>query len=110
MLHKTDIWEVSLQLHGILQVLASRVCAAQLGLIYAADKAVSLQHSTLWGTLGETTFQFISDSTRTLQGFQSSQEHKSTPEVRSHPLSRLRGCSDLASFSTRIIASRLQCC
>lgn len=36
--------------------------AAQLGLIYATDKAVPLQHSTLWGTLGETAFQFISDS------------------------------------------------
>ncbi len=62
MLHKADIWEVVPQLHRARQVLASWVCAAQLGLIYAADKAVSLQHSTLWGTLGETGFQFISDS------------------------------------------------
>lgn len=57
-----DIWEVVPELHCTRQVLAFRVYAAQLGLIYAADKAVSLQHSTLWGTLGETAFQFISDS------------------------------------------------
>lgn len=62
MLYEADIWEVVPQLHCARQVLASWVHAAQLGLIYAADKAVSLQHSTLWGTLGETAFQFISDS------------------------------------------------
>lgn len=62
MLHKADIWEAVPQLHRARQVLASWVHAAQLGLIYVADKAVSLQHSTLWGTLGETAFQFISDS------------------------------------------------
>lgn len=62
MLHKADIRKVVPQLHHALQVLPSWVYAAQLGLIYAADKAVSLQHSTLWGTLGETAFQFISDS------------------------------------------------
>lgn len=59
-LHKAGIWEVVLRLHRARQVSASWVHAAQLGLIYAADKAVSLQHSTLWGTLGETAFQFIS--------------------------------------------------
>lgn len=61
-MHKAGIWEVVPQRQRALQVLVSWVYGAQLGLIYAADKAVSLQHSTLWGTLGETAFQFISDS------------------------------------------------
>ena len=38
---------------------ASRSPAVQLGLIYAADRAVSLQHRALWGTFGKTAFQFI---------------------------------------------------
>lgn len=62
MLHKADIWESEPQLLRARQVVQSWVYAAQLGLIYATDKAVSLQHSTLWGTLGETAFQFISDN------------------------------------------------
>lgn len=61
MQHKEDIWEV-LQKSQLHRRFLSWVYTAQLGLIYAADKAVSLQHSTLWGTLGETAFQFISDS------------------------------------------------
>lgn len=61
MLHETSEKGFFLQSHRVRWVLASRVCAPQLGLIYAADKAVSLQHSTLWGSSGETAFQFISD-------------------------------------------------
>lgn len=61
MLHKADICEV-LQKSQLQRRFLSWVYTAQLGLIYAADKAVSLQLSTLWGTLGETAFQFISDS------------------------------------------------
>lgn len=39
-----------------------RVCAAQLGLIYAADKAVSLRLCSLREAVAETAFPFISDS------------------------------------------------
>lgn len=46
-------------LHPIQQVLASWVRPVQFGLIYVADKAVSLRHRALWGTFGETDFQFI---------------------------------------------------
>lgn len=101
MLHEASEKGFFLQSHRIRWVLASRVCAPQLGLIYATDKAVSLQHSTLWGSSRETAFQFISDGPspgphfRVFKAVESIDQHLKLGPT---PLSQLRGYGDLASF------------
>lgn len=101
MLHEASEKGFFLQSHRIRWVLASRVCAPQLGLIYATDKAVSLQHSTLWGSSRETAFQFISDGPspgphfRVFKAIESIDQHLKLGPT---PLSQLRGYGDLASF------------
>lgn len=72
------------------QVAASRVCAAQLGLIYTADKAVSLPSTARRrGTRGEAALQFIFDRPsprRYTSGFlKQSRAYRSTPAVGSRP-------------------------